>query len=66
MFFNNNNLMSKDNQIILICIIIGYFIYNRKLDYYKVIPRKNILASIMIALWSYIALKQHWFIIYVM
>ena len=63
MDLKNVKFMTKDSQIILICIIIGFFIYNRTLDYYKVIPRKNILVAILIGLWSYISLKQPWFII---
>ena len=56
-------MISKHNQLIIICIIIGIFIYNRKLDYYKVIPRNDIFTSVMIALWSYISLRQPWFVI---
>ena len=56
-------MIEEEHQIILICIIISFFIYNRTLNYYKVIPRKSILTSIMISLWSYISIKQPWFII---
>ena len=55
--------MTRENQIILVCIIIGFFIYFRKLDYYEVIPRENLLAAVLISIWSYISLKQPWFII---
>lgn len=56
-------MISQHTQLIIICIIIGVFIYNRKLDYYKVIPRNDIFTSVMIALWSYISLRQPWFVI---
>jgi hypothetical protein len=49
--------------LIVVCIIIGFFIYYRKLDYYKVLPRYSISASFFVALWSYISIKQPWFII---
>lgn len=52
------------NNIIIVSILTGIFIYNRKLDYYKVIPRENIIAAIIISLWTYISFKYSvWFII---
>lgn len=52
------------NNIIIVSILTGIFIYNRKLDYYKVIPRENIIAAIIISLWTYISLKYSvWFVI---
>jgi len=52
------------NDILIVSILCGIFIYNRKLDYYKVIPRKNLYASILIGLWTYISFKYNiWFVI---
>ena len=34
----------------------GIFIYYRKLDYYKSIPRLNLLASLLIMLWTFLLL----------
>jgi hypothetical protein len=52
------------NNIIIVSILTGIFIYNRKLDYYKVIPRENIVAAIIISLWTYISFKYSvWFVI---
>ena len=53
----------KDKQLLLIALIVSIFIYNRSLDYYKVIPRNNLLAAFLIGLWTYIALKFPWFVI---
>jgi hypothetical protein len=51
-------------QLIIISVITGLFIYNRNLDYYKVIPRKNIKASILIIIWTYISfMYSPWFVI---
>ena len=52
------------NNIMIVSILTGIFIYNRKLDYYKVIPRENIIAAIIISLWTYISFKYSvWFVI---
>lgn len=53
----------KEKELIVICVIIGFFIYFRKLDYYEVLPRYNIIAAVLTSLWAYISLKQPWFII---
>lgn len=51
-------------QIIVVSIITCFFIYNRKLDYYKVIPRKNIAVALCIGLWTYISFRYSvWFVI---
>ena len=56
---------SKYNlHIIVVSIITCFFIYNRKLDYYKVIPRKNIAVAVFIGLWTYISFRYSvWFVI---
>ena len=49
---------------ILIPLITGVFIYFRKVDYYKSIPRNSILASAVISLWTWLVISQDpWFII---
>ncbi len=59
--------MKKSNynlQIIVVSMITCFFIYNRKLDYYKVIPRKNIAVALCIGLWTYISFRYSvWFVI---
>ncbi len=55
--------MNRDRQILLVSILIGFFIFFREIDYYKLIPRNNILAAIIISVWSYISLKHPWVII---
>jgi len=51
-------------QIVLVSMITCFFIYNRKLDYYKVIPRKNIAVALCIGLWTYISFRYSvWFVI---
>lgn len=53
-----------DFNIILVSIITCFFIYNRKLNYYKVIPRENILVAIIIGIWTYVSFKYNvWFVI---
>ena len=62
----NIKLYFKDDDlnIILVSIITCFFIYNRKLNYYKVIPRENILVAIIIGIWTYISFKYNvWFVI---
>lgn len=49
---------------ILIPLITGIFIYFRKVDYYKSIPRNSIVASAVVALWTWLVITQDaWFII---
>ncbi len=54
----------KIRKDLLIPIITGFFIYFRKLDYYKTMPRKNIIVSLAIGAWTYLAMKDPWYIIY--
>ena len=52
-----------DNTII-VAVLTGIFIYNRKIDYYKIMPRKNIIAAILVAVWTYITFRYSmWFVI---
>ena len=48
------------NKNITISIITGIFIYFRKLDYYKTLPRYNIKISIAIIIWTYLSLIEPW------
>ncbi len=53
-----------DFQLVLVSLITGIFIYFRRLDYYKVIPRENITASLLIVIWTYISFRYSpWFVI---
>jgi hypothetical protein len=57
-------MVSFDRTILIVSIITSIFIYNRKLDYYKVIPRNNILVALLIGLWTYISFKYNiWFVV---
>lgn len=51
-------------KLIIISLIVSLFIYNRTVDYYKVLPRKNLLVAIIVALWTFICFKYSpWFAI---
>ena len=56
------NLLNKYKSI-TIAIITSIFIYFRKLDYYKTMPRKNIYISILIAAWTFFSIIEPWSII---
>ena len=52
------------DKIIIVSIIVSIYIYNRTLDYYKVLPRKNYLAAAFVGLWTYVAFKyDSWYVI---
>ena len=59
------NLFDKlwQHRIILVSIITGIFIYYRKLDYYKSIPRNDLFTSVMIIIWSYATLTEPLFLL---
>ena len=58
-FLDNN--MHYTN--IIVSIICGIFIYNRKLNYYRALPRHNIFVSLFIFIWTYVSLQySKWFI----
>lgn len=44
-------------------IVAGIFIYFRKLDYYKSIPRESILTSFIIIIWSMLTLNYPIFLV---
>jgi len=46
-----------------ISVITGIFIYFRKLDYYKTMPRYNIKVSVLIIIWTYLSIIEPWSII---
>ena len=40
------------------------FIYNRTVDYYKVLPRHNVLVALIVGLWTFVSFKYSpWFAI---
>ena len=54
----------KEIELLIISIITGIFIYFRKLDYYKTLPRENIYISLIIIIWTYLVIKvSPWFIL---
>ena len=53
----------KEIELLIISIITGIFIYFRKLDYYKSIPRESILTSIIIIIWSILTLNYPIFLV---
>lgn len=51
-------------KLIIISLIVSLFIYNRTVDYYKVLPRHNLLVALIVALWTFICFKYNaWFVI---
>ena len=57
-------LISKEKDLILISFITGVFIYYRNIDYYYVFPKENIITSVIVFLWTYLAMKYNWLIIF--
>ena len=58
------DLPKKHIELLIISIITGIFIYYRKLDYYKTIPRLSIFAAILITIWCFLSIAiSPWFII---
>jgi hypothetical protein len=57
-------LSFKEIELLIISIITGIFIYFRKLDYYKTLPRENIYISLIIIIWTYLVIRvSPWFIL---
>ena len=51
-------------KLLLISLIVSLFIYNRTVDYYKVLPRHNILVALIVGLWTFISLRYSpWLVI---
>ena len=50
-------------KALIIAFVTGVFIYFRKLDYYKTIPRESFVASFLIAGWTYYSIKEPWYIL---
>jgi len=64
MKFSNKYIETIWNyRIIWVSVIAGIFIYYRTLDYYKSIPRHNLLATIAVIIWSYATLKEPLFLL---
>ena len=53
----------KTYKNITISVITGIFIYFRRLDYYRTLPRYNIRVSLLIMIWTYLAILEPWSII---
>ena len=57
-------ISQKTAELILISIIVGVFIYYRKLDYYETMPRLNLFVACLIAIWCFLCIAVNpWFII---
>lgn len=57
-------MKTNNIELLIISLITGLFIYFRKLDYYKSLPRKNIYSVLGVGIWTYLVLKvSPWFII---
>ena len=50
--------ITNDQKNIIISLITGVFIYYRKLDYYKTLPKKSYCVSMSIIIWTYLAIKD--------
>ena len=50
-------------KIFLISLVAAFWIYFRKLDYYKTLPEKNIYIAIGIFIWSYLTLSEPYFLL---
>ena len=55
--------MNSNYLTISSSIVAGIFIYFRKLDYYKSIPRKSIFTSLIIIIWSILTLSYPIFLV---
>lgn len=53
-----------ENKGLIVSLITGIFIYYRKLDYYKTMPRESVFTSILIMIWTYLSIKNPWIIIF--
>tara|TARA_B100001248_G_scaffold85990_1_gene62721 strand:- start:3442 stop:3723 length:282 start_codon:yes stop_codon:yes gene_type:complete len=53
----------SQHKKITISVITGIFIYFRKLDYYKTMPRYNLKVSALIVIWTYLSIIEPWSII---
>ena len=50
-------------EVLIVCLITGFFIYYRKLDYYKTMPRKSLYVSLLVFIWSFLVLVvSPWFL----
>ena len=55
-FFLDNLYMNK--KYLIVAVLVSLFIYFRKIDYYKLMPRKNIITALLIGLWTYLSLQE--------
>ena len=55
---------NTSHELVLISVVVGVFIYHRRLDYYATIPRESVFAAVMITVWTYLCLQvSFWFVI---
>ena len=47
-----------NKKYLIVAVLVSLFIYFRKIDYYKLIPRKNLLTALLIGVWTYLSLKE--------
>lgn len=51
-------------KLLIISLIVSLFIYNRTVDYYKVIPRHNVVAALLVGLWTFVSFRYSpWLVI---
>ena len=47
-----------NKKYLIVAVLVSLFIYFRKIDYYKLMPRKNIITALLIGLWTYLSLQE--------
>ena len=52
------DFLSYENKIIISCLVGAYWIYFRKLENYKLLPRQNLLSVVLVVLWIYFNYKE--------
>jgi len=57
-----DNILTKKHKIIISMIFGMLWIYERSFDCYDLLPRKNIFASIIVAIWIYLNYKEPLFL----
>ena len=46
--------ISYASRAIFSCIVASVWIYHQRLDYYQLLPRKNLVMAVIIAVWTYL------------
>lgn len=47
-----------NKKYLIVAVLVSLFIYFRKIDYYKLMPRKNIITALLIGVWTYLSLQE--------